>query len=439
MKFKTISSCLLGFPILGSLIICSNAVHAQTLGVELHNTLMPASGGMGGVSIARPQDFLSAVNGNPASLTQFQGTQFTFSGAWAEGTFNQTQSGNIPLVGPAFIEPFSAKSSAPGAAVANIGIAQDISELGLPATIGVGFVTTSGLLLNFTQEPASHGTSSGLFVFSLPVSVGVDLTDRWSVGSSVAIGIGIFDGPFVGSSSMVMDYALRGTLGTNYKLNDCNTLGGYYQTKQNFVFDNAFVLNPGPNQITQDVKLDLPENLGLGLANTALMDGKLLLGVDLLYKLWENADTFKAIYNNQLAVQLGSQLSVGKYRFRSGYVWADNPIDQTPGSNIGGVIQPGDIRAVRYTQGLLAVTSQHRISGGVGIQDVLPGIDMDMMAGGMFRSSEQLGDFTSTSIASYWIGGGLTWRFGRGSCNRLNIPNQWCENSQVATACTNPQ
>jgi long-chain fatty acid transport protein len=113
-------------------------------------------------------------------------------------------------------------------------------------------------------------------------------------------------------------------------------------------------------------------------------------------------------------------------------VWADNPIDQTPGSSIGGVIQPGDIRAVRYTQGLLAVTSQHRISGGIGIQDVLPGIDMDVMAGGMFRSSEQLGDYTSTSIASYWIGAGLTWRFGRGSCDRLNIPNQWCENRQVA-------
>lgn len=431
MKFK-ISCGLLGVSIAGSLVLGTSSVQAQTFGVELHNTLMPASGAMGGVSIARPQDFLSGVNGNPASLTQFKGTQFTFSGAWAEGTVNQTQTGNIPLIGPPLVEPFSAKSSAPGSAVANIGISQDINELGLPVTLGVGFVTSSGFLLNYTQEPASRGTASGMFVFNLPVSLGVDLTERWSVGTSVAIGIGILDGPFVGASSMVMDYALRGTLGTNYKLNDCNTVGGYYQTRQNFDFSNAFILLRGPDQITRDVALDLPENLGFGLANTALMDGKLLLGVDLLYKIWENADTFKAIYNNQFVVQLGSQLSVGKYRFRSGYVWADNPIDQTPGSDIGGVIQPGDIRAVRYTQGLLAVTSQHRISGGIGIQDVLPGIDMDIMAGGMFRSSEQLGDFTSTSIASYWIGAGLTWRFGRGSCDRLNIPNQWCGNSQGA-------
>ena len=62
---------------------------------------------------------------------------------------------------------------------------------------------------------------------------------------------------------------------------------------------------------------------------------------------------------------------------------------------------------------------------------------MDVMAGGMFRSSEQLGDYTSTSIASYWIGAGLTWRFGRGSCDRLNIPNQWCENRQIAASSPN--
>lgn len=356
---------------------------------------------MAGSSIAQPQDFLSGINGNPATLTQFKGTQFTFSGAWADATVTQTQTGNIPLIGPPLIEPFSAKSSAPGSAVTNIGVSQDLSELGLPATLGIAFVTTSGGLTDYTHVPESYGTSSGLFVFSLPVSLGVDLTERWSIGTTAAIGIGIYDSPFVVASNMVMDYSIRGTLGTNYKLNEVNTIGGYYQTKQAFNFDNGFVLLPGPNQIPIDVELDMPENLGFGLANTSLMDGKLLLAVDILYKLWENAVTFNAMYENQLVTQFGSQLSVGKYRFRSGYAWADNPINQSPGPSIGGVVEPGGIRAVRFTQGLLAVTSQHRISGGIGIVDFLPGVDVDMMAGGMFRSEEQLGDFTSISIASY--------------------------------------
>ena len=183
--------CLRGLCIAGAVAAGTSTLQAQTFGVELHNTLMPASGAMGGVSIARPQDFLSGINGNPASLTQFRGTQFTFSGAWAEATVNQTQSGNIPFAGPPLIEPFSAKSSAPGSSVANIGVSQDLSELGLPATLGVGFVTTSGALVNYTHVPESRGTGTGLFIFSLPVSLGVDLTERWSIGTSAALGIGI--------------------------------------------------------------------------------------------------------------------------------------------------------------------------------------------------------------------------------------------------------
>ncbi len=56
---------------------------AQSFGTELQNTMMPASGGMGGVSIARPQDLTSALNANPASLRQFRGTQVSFGGGWA--------------------------------------------------------------------------------------------------------------------------------------------------------------------------------------------------------------------------------------------------------------------------------------------------------------------------------------------------------------------
>ena len=34
---------------------------------------------------------------------------------------------------------------------------------------------------------------------------------------------------------------------------------------------------------------------------------------------------------------------------------------------------------------------------------------------GTFAQTEQLGDFTTTSIESYWVGVALTWHFGRGS------------------------
>lgn len=396
---------------------------AQSFGVELNNTLMPASGGMGGVSIARPQDLTSALNANPAALTQFQGTQFTFGGGWAEPTYNLTQSNPIPLLG---VGTFSSKSDAPGVPMGNIGVTQDLSELGLPATFGIGFVTTAGGFVDFRDVPASNGTNTGSTVFNLPVSLGMDVTERLSLGATLALGIAFFDAPFVSVSGMTPDYALRGTVGANYLLSDATTVGAYYQTEQSFRFENAFLLNPGPGQTDLNVQMDLPQNAGFGIANTSLMDGCLLLGVDVLYKMWDQADLYKSIYNDQWVVQLGAQYSLGQYRLRGGYVWAENPIDDTPDVNVGGV-PLGNLPSVRYTQGLMAITSQHRISAGLGVVDVLPGVNLDMSAGGMFRSREQLGPATNTSIASYWVSMGLTWRFGRGSCCPSSAPNQWCE------------
>lgn len=407
----------LGLVLAGFLGLAGRVADAQTFGVEANNTLMPAAGGMAGTSIARPQDLTSAINGNPAALTQFGGTQFLFGGSWAEPTFHLDQTAPIPVVGPALIDPFSAKSTAPGAPSGNIGVTQELTAYGLPVTLGVGFVTTSGGFVDFRQVPASRGTNSGMTVFSLPMSLGIQMTDRLSIGTSAAMGIAFFDGPFVGASGMTPDYGLRGTLGTDYKLTDCTTIGAYYQTEQSFRFDNGFVLNPGPQQIATDVNMQLPQNIGMGIANTALMDGKMLVAVDVLYKMWNDADLFEAIYDNQWVVQFGTQYTLGKYKLRSGYAWAQNPLDPTPGPSLGGVVEPGGLRAVRYTQGLMGITSQHRLTGGLGIADVLPGVDMDIMAGGMFRDHEQLGDATQTSIVSYWLGAGLTWHFGRGSCD----------------------
>lgn len=410
------------------LALAATTAHAQPFGTELHNTLMPASGGMGGVSIARPQDLVSAVNGNPATLTQLRGTQFHFGGAWSDATFKLTQTSNIPTAGPALIQPFSATSSAPGTPAGNFGVTQDFSAFGLPATFGLGFVTTSGGFSDFRNIPQSNGTNSASTIFNMPASLGIDLTDRWSVGATGSFGIAFFEAPFVRHSGMTPDYAMRGTFGSNFKLTDATTIGAYYQTEQSFKFKNAVLVDPLflPFQANFDVRMDLPQNIGLGIANSRFMDGRLLLGIDVLYKLWDQAALYQAVYDNQLVVQLGSQLSVGRLRLRSGYVWAENPMDRSPNINIGGIVQPGGIAAVYYTEGLLAITSRHRITAGVGIVDALPGVDFDLMAGGMFRDSEQLGQFTTTSISSYWLGAGLTWRFNRGSCCPTGAPNDWC-------------
>ena len=395
----------------------------QTFGVELHNNLMPAAGGMGGVSLARPQDLTSAINGNPATLTQFSGTQFLFGGAWAEPTINLTQHSQLPLAGSPRVEPFSAKSSAPGSILGNIGVTQDFSELGLPVTVGIGFLSSAGGLVDFRHRPESGGTNTGLTVFAMPVMAGLQLTERLSVGAGASVGIAVYDGPFIGIGGLTTSYALRGTAGANFQATERTSIGAYFQTKQSFQFDNAIILPVGGGD-GLDVDMELPQNLGIGIANQSLLDGRLLVGVDVLYKFWDQADLFRSIYDNQLAVQFGTQLTTGRFRWRAGYVWAENPLDSNPGPNLGGIIQEGGLPVVRYSQGLLAITSQHRLTLGVGVADVLPGVDLDLMGGGMFRDQEQLGPFTETSSESYWLGFGLTWRFSRGGLAGL-APDRW--------------
>ena len=130
-----------------------------------------------------------------------------------------------------------------------------------------------------------------------------------------------------------------------------------------------------------------------------------------------SADLFGAIYSDQWVVQLGAQYSVGRVRLRMGYAWAENPLRDNPGQSAGGVTPPGGRPVIEYIQSMLAVSNQHRLSGGVGVQNVLPGIDLDLFAGGMFGSSgSYAGGAVASSLESYWIGAGLTWRFGRGAC-----------------------
>ncbi len=394
--------------------------HAQTFGIESHNTLMPASAGMAGTSLAEPQDLQSAINGNPATLTQFRGTQFSFGGAWVEPTYNIEQTATLPLVN---VDPYAAKSNQPGFALGNIGVTQDFTALGLPATFGLGFISNAGLGVDFRGVPESNGTSAQYIALNLVLAGGVDLTDRLSVGAGMFVGISYLHGPFVGNGAMVLDYALRGSLGVTYDCGFDTTLGAYWQTKKSFRFDDAISFGGGP---FQDINLDHPENFGIGIANRSLMDGCLLVACDVLYKRYSEADFFQAIYTDQWVFQFGAQYELNRrVRLRAGYAYNENPMRDAVLGGAGGVVPPDGIPAIRYVQGQFAAISQHRITGGIGCRDILPGIDLDLSAGGMFENSDTFST-TTASIEGYWLAIGLTWRFGRGACERLPVPDHWC-------------
>ncbi|MFM7185526.1 MAG: OmpP1/FadL family transporter [Planctomycetota bacterium] len=389
---------------------CGGPAAAQTYGIDFRNTLMPASGGMAGTSVAAPQDFLSAINANPAALTQYKGTHFTLGGAFAEATVDLEQKAAVPLLG---VGPFSAKSSTPGAIVPAIGVAQEVEGLPLPTTLGLAVLGAAGGGSSYVQVPASNATASYLLLLEFAPSVAVEVTERLSIGATMFVGDGYASGPFVGTSGMTNAYALRGGFGLDYELGDATWLGAYYQSTQAFRFDNEAILFS--DRRPRDVDMGLPQQVGMGIANESLLDGRLLLAADALYLDWRSAALFKSIYRGQWVMQLGGQYrATDRVKLRLGYALAQNPINEAVGTRIGPIEVPGGIPSVKYLQSQFAIINEHRMAAGIGVSDFLMrGFDLDAFAGGMFPAGEQLGDATYVSVESYWIGLGLTWHFDR--------------------------
>lgn len=388
-------------------------LRAQVFGIELHNNLMPASGGMAGASLSQPQDVQSAINGNPATLRQFRGTQFSFGGAWADATYSVTQTAPLPLTG---VTPFSASSATPGALLGNIGLTQDLDAFGVPATMGMGLMSNAGAGVNFLGVPASNGTTAQYLALDLVAGVSTHLTERLALGASAMVGTSYIDGPFADFGGMTAAYAFRGNIGLNYWIDADTALGVYWQSKKNMLFNDA-VLLPGGN--SADLAFDHPENIGIGLSRSSLMNGRLLLATDVLYKAHSEADFLRAIYNDQWCFQFGGQYAVNqRVSLRAGYAYNENPMKDAQLQSIGGVNLPDGVPALRYVQGQFASMTQHRLTCGLGVRDFQPGIDLDLFGGYAFDAQDQFATTTANIDGNFWVGFGTTWRFGGSCCNQ---------------------
>jgi len=411
---------ILRFVTIAGVIVAGAAgtAHGQGYGTDTQNVLTPAAGAMAGVSIALPQDVPAAVFGNPSTLSQFSGTQFTLGGGWVEGYPTVRNDGSLNRLNPG--QPFDFASGTQGFAATEIGVAQDLRALGLPGTLGLGVAGLSGLGAEYRgrvpENDILNNLSSEYMVLGVNLAAGVDLTERLSAGAALTLGTGfaqlgfvnLGQSPPIGSMAMVHDYALRGTFGLDYDLNDCNTIGVYYQTKLGFRFPDAITVAG----VYRDLRIDQPETVGFGLANRSLMGGDLLIAADVYYKLWENAALWQDVFINQWAFAFGAQLTRGRNKFRLGYSYNTNPINHNVGARLDGFpIAQAELQL--FQAGSTAAISQHRITGGFGREDFLiEGIDVDFFAGGLLPATDQFGPHTEVSLAVYYVGLGLIWRYG---------------------------
>lgn len=401
-----------------SAAILSPAAQAGPHGFDTHNTFAPASGALAGTSIAKPQDTVSAVFGNPATLTQFQGTQFTFGGTFFKPTVKLTHDGSV--TGTAF----SGTSGTDIFPVPEIAVTQDLSGLGMPATLGLGITALSGLGSEFRGTAGSLGAGGESVTLGINGGLGYVVTDNLSIGGAATISFSELDIGLSSSSAMTHDLGIRGTVGATYVMGD-TTIGGFYQTALKHDYDNMVETAPG---VYVNVAIEQPANIGIGLANNSLMGGDLLLMADVIHKYWRDADFWGDIYDDQTVYSVGAQLTRGKVKYRIGYGFAEEPTRSDAHAPVGpltqinsayGVIPLSD-PVVQYLQATqTAVLYEHRLTVGVGIDDVLmPGLTLDLAGGYEFKEDRDYGTgslpgggHTQAETKAWQVGFALTWKF----------------------------
>ena len=426
---KTKSNWKLGAAVGTALSLGSGAAVAGPHGFDLHNVFHGASASMAGTSIAHVEDPVSAVFGNPATLTTYYGgTNFMFGATFYMPRARMQHDGSagyavgeatslVRITGGATGKAlagtggysFDATSKADVYAVPTIAVTQDLTGLGIPVVLGVGVSATSGIGVDYKHHSNTLGAAAELINLGVNAGVGMSMTPNVDVGVSATITYAMLEAGLTGSGGMTHDIGFRGTVGARVKdLMPGLTIGMYAQSEQPHEYDNLHVTsNHGEfglavgsgiaqfqpqikcnqtsgNVCRQDVRVEQPWNVGLGFAFNGLMNGNLLVMGDFTHKAWDDARFFNEFYDDQQVYSVGLQLTQGPMKFRLGYGYADDPLldsvaDGVQIASIGGVNEGGSTYTsamyplfMSYFQAMeTPVIYKHRISAGLGIDGFL--------------------------------------------------------------------
>jgi long-chain fatty acid transport protein len=429
------------------LVASSTSVMAGPYGYDLHNVLAPVSASMAGTSIAKPLDNVSAVFGNPAGLSEFRGTEFTFGATWYKPNveLESTLTSTFGLG-----QTFKEGNGNEGYLVPEIAVTQDLRGLGLPGTLGAGVTATNGIGAEFRENPNSIGASAELIVIGANLGMSWDFTENFTVGAAATVTYSMLDLGIASVAAQTHDIAVKGSLGMTYKLPHATQIGMFYHSELRQDFDDIVQTSPGtPGALTvqsngrfQNLIIEQPRTLGIGISNEMFMDGNLLLAADVMYKNWANAEFWKDIYVDQWIFSMGAQLTQGPWEFRAGYGYADDPTrDKTDGigqlnnvcaglptsctvipANVPGDPSFGGDAGRAVTEYLMAaqaeVIYEHRLTAGVGYKGFLaPFLDLDMHVARQFSKSRDygstatFGEHTKAKVDSWHAGFALTWHF----------------------------
>ena len=403
--------------------------HAQAapMGSELDLSIMPASGGMEGVGVVRPQDPVAMLFGNPATLTQLRGRNaFTLGASYVAPKLDASADGPVAAAG--VTGAFSGSSSNKDLAMPHAVALHRFS----PKLVGAfGFTGISGLGSDFRNTPAIPPLVADLKIFGANMSAGYRVTNNLSVGATFTLGIGSLQIGTVDNTASVNDFGVGGSAGVTYDAGLVQ-LGFDYKTPLHITYEKVTQTDAGGPEVLSDFTLEQPQEFVIGVATTDKLLKDTILEMDFRYKDYDNADGYQDFWKSAWRLALGGSHSMktpfGKATMRFGYSYTSSILkdEEDLGTNVGEFtsIQLGAGPApigptfIQLFQATLADGHwQQGVSAGMGLElgEILgmrddSSLRMDVHLNYGFDGEVQIGPFHNDG--SIFAGGmGLTWTF----------------------------
>ena len=326
----------------------------------------PKSRAMGGVSIAYPQDAITAVFGNPAALcfTKFcPSTQVDFAGTLFMPEVNasvtnpldpskslkaDSDDGVYPIPAMGISVPFGEDNRGRfGLAAYGVsGLGVDYRNTVLGGTLGdLGQVPPG-----FDTAPIIAGSYTSLQIMKFSPSVAWQVAPGVSVGVAAHIDYAILD--MGQGSSAGFGFGIQA--GAVYRPSKEWALGVSYTSPQEVDHENVISMG-GP---MQDLALEAPQQLGAGIAYE-LDEGRFVIAADLKWINWSSAKGYKDFdWDDQTVLAIGVQYEVieDKLVLRAGYNYGKNPVKEHNGWDGSFDFNTGMPNDVTVVQGIMMPT-----------------------------------------------------------------------------------
>ncbi|MEX2515577.1 MAG: outer membrane protein transport protein [Gammaproteobacteria bacterium] len=406
----------------------STAILAGPKGSEFDLTLTPASGGMEGVGVVRPQDPVAMLFGNPSTLTQLNGDNaFTIGGTFVSPDLRSHTNDGVGLFGgppgptnPGIVAPGSrGKSDFGEGAVPH---AAALHRINPDMVVGIGLTGISGLGSDFRNEAGFAPLIADLKLFGGNMVVGYQVTPELSIGGAVTIGIGALQAGLASNSASVNAFGIGGTVGATYDAGLIQ-LGGTYKSPLDIEYKRVTETSQG---VFSNLDLEQPQEVTFGIATTDAFMKDTFVEVNFRYKNWDDANGYQDFWKDQYIFSVGGQhrmpTRIGPVTLRAGYSYSSDLAKDRKdlGNSFGNFTQvfvPG--------QGVLPVTpafievAQTTITNGFWSQgvsfgigyDITPKLTLDLNTSYAFDGNESFSGDLRSEGSIFSAGMGLTWNF----------------------------